>query len=269
MVALGRGEGCASAAGLASGAATQGVSHPGPAPAGLYTRGVSDWVQNLGGRFIVFDGADGCGKSTQLERLVELASGSGVGVCRVREPGGTKVGEAIRQVLLDREQDDMTVRAEMLLYMASRAQLCERVIGPALARGELVLADRFLSSTLAYQGAGGGLADADIMAVGRIATGGIEPDLTVILDIDDKTAAKRLGGGGKQAAVGAGSLFADRMETKGDAYRERVRVGYRKQVDGARCVLVSAAGEPEAVFERVVEAIQARAVAWTAAPDGS
>jgi len=119
---------------------------------------MSNWIKNLASKFLVFDGPDGSGKSTQFVRFSSYCSEQNLAVCQVREPGSTNIGEQIRSVLLDPANIDMTLRSEMLLYMASRAQLVEQVIRPALARSELVLADRFVSSTLAYQGtAGGGL----------------------------------------------------------------------------------------------------------------
>ena len=111
----------------------------------------------LAGKFIVFDGPDGSGKSTQMRRFMHWCREGGVVVKEVREPGGTSIGEQIRQVLLDTDNECMTIQCEMLLYMASRAQLVEQEIVPSLRRGELVVADRFVSATLAYQGAAGGL----------------------------------------------------------------------------------------------------------------
>src|SRR4051794_20757891 len=116
-----------------------------------------DWTRNLAGRFIVFDGPDGSGKSTQFKRFAAQCRQQGVSVCEVREPGGTSIGEQIRTVLLDPANTDMSLRCEMLLYMASRAQLIEQIIRPALRERQLILADRFISSTLAYQGTASGL----------------------------------------------------------------------------------------------------------------
>ena len=140
------------------------------------------WIQNLRGRFVVFDGPDGSGKSTQFRRFAELVEDHGVGVCEVREPGGTHIGEQIRRVLLDPEvKEDVDVRCEMLLFMASRAQLIAQKVRPALAAGRLVLADRFISSTLAYQGTAGGLPMSEILRVGQVALGRFWPDLPVLM----------------------------------------------------------------------------------------
>ncbi len=242
----------------------------------------------LRGRFVAFEGPDGSGKSTQLKRFVEAARAAGVALTCVREPGGTAVGEAIRQVLLS-PQSEMTIRCEMLLYMASRNQLVEERIRPALARGELVVADRFLSSTHAYQGAAGGVPAAEIDAVARVATGGLQPDLVVLFDVDQATAARRtkgeakgeakttrrrtgtgrgsagaagsagaMGRVGSVGAVGAvggqGSLFADRIESRDESFHERVRRSYLEQARGdpGRHLVIDASRGPDEVWEALV-----------------
>ena len=148
------------------------------------------WMHSLGGCFVVFDGPDGSGKSTQFRRFADIARTAGVDVVEVREPGGTAIGEKIRAILLDPANAEMTTRSEMLLYMASRAQLYEQRIAPAIAAGALVLADRFVSSTLAYQGTAGGIDEEEILAVGKVATGNHWPDLTVVFDVDTDVAMK-------------------------------------------------------------------------------
>jgi dTMP kinase len=172
----------------------------------------------LRGRFIVFDGPDGSGKSTQFRRFVTRVEKAGVDVCEVREPGGTAIGEQIRTLLLNPEnKDEINIRCEMLLFMASRAQLVSQRIAPARKAGQLILADRFISSTLAYQGAAGGVPIDDIMNVGRFALGNHWPDVVVIFDVDARTAASRL------------SPLLDRMEQKGESYHRTVREGYLQQ----------------------------------------
>jgi len=164
-------------------------------------------------------------------------------VIEVREPGGTSVGEQVRDVLLDPANTDMTVRCEMLLYMASRAQLVEQTITPALNRGALVLADRFVASTCAYQGTAGGLPMSEIMDVAEVATGHRMPDLTVIFDVDEATAAKRL------------NPLLDRMEQKGAAFHRRVRDGYHQLAkEDPEHVLLIDATAPEDVVERIAAA---------------
>lgn len=222
---------------------------PTPAPA---------WLSRLAGRFIVFEGPDGSGKSTQFRRLAQLCEAGGVGVCQVREPGGTDVGEKIREVLLDRAHTGMSLRCEMLLYMASRAELLERRIAPALAKNELVLADRFVASTLAYQGAAGGLPQADIAAVARVATRGVMPDLYMVFDIDEEAAAKRL------------SPLLDRMEAKGRDFHRLVRHGYLEQArqDPTRYAVLDASRPPEHVWSQVLATLEARSAAFAARKPG-
>ncbi|MDZ4754081.1 MAG: dTMP kinase [Phycisphaerae bacterium] len=200
----------------------------------------------LRGRFLVFDGPDGSGKSTQFHRFGHHCSALGLTVTEVREPGGTAIGEKIRDVLLDPSNDSMAMRCEMLLYMASRAQLFEKRIVPALKRGEVVLADRFTSSTLAYQGTAGGLATDEILAVGRVATGNRWPDLTVIFDVDERTAATRL------------SPLLDRIEQRGMDFHRRVREGYLQQVRDfpERYRTVDASRTPDEVFAELTACIE-------------
>lgn len=206
----------------------------------------ADWIQQLAGKFIVFDGPDGSGKTTQFRRLTKLAESEGLKVTHVREPGGTNIGEAIRQLLLDPENEEMDLRCELLLYMASRAQLVTEKLGPALERGELVLADRFISSTLAYQGTAGGFPIDEIMAVGKVALGETWPDLVVVFDVDEATAARRL------------NPLLDRMELKGSEYHRKVREGYLQQVenDPEHYRLVDARADEDRVYEQTCEAIR-------------
>jgi len=208
------------------------------------------WLTGLRGKFIVFDGPDGSGKSTQLKRFVAAAQGAGVSVCEVREPGGSRVGERIREILLDPIHDEMSLRCEMMLYMASRAQLVEEKIRPAIARGELVLADRYVSSTLAYQGTAGGLAYDDIVAVAKAACRDAWPDLVVIFDVDTATAATRL------------NPLLDRMEQKGDAFHRRVREGYLDQArrDPKGYAVIDASKGPDDVTTDLMRTLKARLV---------
>lgn len=203
------------------------------------------WVNHLRGRFLVLDGPDGSGKSTQFRRLAEFLRRAGVPLIETREPGGTAVGEQIRTILLDPANADMHVRCEMLLYMASRAQLVAQRIQPALAQGQLVLADRFISSTLAYQGTAGGLAPCEILAVGEVAMGGVRPDLVILFDVDEQTAGRRL------------NPILDRMEQKGAEFHRRVREGYlqQAQAEPQRHLIIDARPEAEEVWASLVEAL--------------
>lgn len=213
------------------------------------------WVERLRGRFVVFDGPDGSGKSTQFRRFSQYLRQAGLTVCEVREPGGTVIGEHIRKVLLDPAHTEMDLRCEMLLYMASRAQLVAQVIRPALQGGQVVLADRFISSTLAYQGTAGGLPAGDIVRVGQIAVGDCWPDLVVVFDVDERTAATRL------------SPLLDRMEQKGLDFHRRVRLGYLEQArsDPDRHLIVNAALPPDKVFAQLLELLARRLGAGAAA----
>jgi dTMP kinase len=178
-------------------------------------------MHRLAGKFIVFDGPDGCGKTTQLKMLIARLEIAGVMVRRLREPGGTEIGDQIREILLATKNEAMDVRCEMLLYMASRAQLVQEQIKPALAEGECVVTDRYASSTLAYQGGGGGMSTEHILQVAGIAVDGFWPDLTVIFDLDVDEAMVRLNARGS-----AEGLFQDRIEQRARDYFLRVRENY-------------------------------------------
>lgn len=212
------------------------------------------WLPSLAGKFIVFDGPDGSGKSTQFRHLVDLARQAGLTVCEVREPGGTRVGERIREILLDPIHDEMSLRCEMMLYMASRAQLVEQRIRPALARGELVLADRFVSSTLAYQGSAGGLPDREIMHVAYAALGepgapdAAWPDLVVVFDVDEVTASARL------------NPLLDRMERKSAEFHRTVRQGFLDQAkrDPDHYLVIDAGRDQSDVTRLLLSALESR-----------
>jgi dTMP kinase len=206
------------------------------------------WVQRLAGSFLVFDGPDGSGKSTQFTRFAAHCRAGGLTVCEVREPGGTSIGEQIRRILLDHANTEMSLRCEMMLYMASRSQLIEQTIRPALARGEMVLADRFISSTLAYQGTAGGMSAEDILAVGRVAVGDVWPDLTVIFDVPVDVASRRL------------NPLLDRMEQKGAEFHRRVRQGYldQAQLMPDRYIVIDASPDADTVFDAVLKSLEAR-----------
>ncbi|MHC4948451.1 MAG: dTMP kinase [Planctomycetota bacterium] len=216
------------------------------------------WPHTLAGRFVVFDGPDGSGKTTQFNRFAGWCRDEGVDLCEVREPGGTVIGEQIRAILLDPAHAEMGVRCETMLYMASRAQLVEQVIEPALKRGQLVLADRFVSSTLAYQGTAGGMSAEEIMSVGRVAVGRRWPDVVVVFDVDEATGARRLGGGGT-AGPGEPTLFSDRIERKQFQFRQRVREGFLEQAADppfGEYLLVDGSRDPDTVFTALVDGLR-------------
>lgn len=208
-------------------------------------------LTKLGGRFIVVDGPDGAGKSTQISMLAEHLLAAGLEVVKTRDPGGTAIGDKIRAILLDNDHHKMSVACETMLYMASRAQLVHEVIRAALDRGSCVLCDRFVSSTIAYQGAGG--ADtAAIRQVAEIATGNTWPDLTVILDLGAEEGLKRA----EARAAAAGKL--DRMEAKGADFHKRVREMFLEQArqDPDHFRVVDASGGAQEVQDRLRQTIK-------------
>ena len=212
------------------------------------------WSAALRGRFLAFEGPDGSGKSTQIAKLQAWAAAQGLPLVIVREPGGTPIGERVRDVLLDPSHAEMNVRCEMLLYMASRAQLVQERVEPALRAGECVLSDRFVGSTLAYQGAAGGLPEAEIRAVAQVAIGGRWPDLNVLFDVDTETAMRRL------------NPLLDRMESKGAAFHRRVREGYLAEArrDPAHHLVIDASRTPDEVFAQLLAGLER----WCAAASG-
>jgi dTMP kinase len=170
--------------------------------------------------FITFEGPEGSGKSTQIRLLAEALIRHGQQPLVTREPGGTRIGDAIRSVLHDRAHVEMSPRAEALLYNAARAQLVDEVIRPALAQGQIVLCDRFADSTLAYQGFGYGRDLVEIRRLIDFATGGLQPDLTLLLDLDPVIGLRR-----KQSEV---KSEWNRMEDKALAFHRAVHTGYHQ-----------------------------------------
>jgi len=169
------------------------------------------------GKFVTFEGGEGSGKSTHIEHLVTRLRKSGRPVMVVREPGGTEVGEQIRHILqYSKQSATMVAEAELLLFCASRAQLVREIIQPALARGDVVIGDRFLDSTTVYQGVGRKLDAGSVAAINRFAVGNCVPDLTLVIDLDPRVGLERARGR---------ELF-DRMENQSLEFYERVRRGY-------------------------------------------
>jgi dTMP kinase len=183
------------------------------------------------GPFISLDGLDGAGKSTQCRLLGQWLRRRGLAVTECADPGGTEVGQLLRGLLLDHRRD-ISLTCEALLFMASRAQLTTEIIRPALDAGQAVLADRFLLANVAYQGYGGGLDPAKLYDIGLFATGGLEPDLTLVLDLPLPAARMRR------------KAEADRMESRDESFHARVRAGFlaeaAKRPDG---ILVIDAGQ--------------------------
>ena len=203
----------------------------------------------------MLEGPDGGGKTTQAARLVAWLGGQGREVVPCREPGGTALGEHLRGLLKERSDLAIGMTAEMLLFNASRAQLVAEVVVPALGRGAVVVGDRYLLSSVVYQGIAGGLDPADVLAVGRAATGGLWPDLTIILDVAVEVALGRVGPG------------RDRIEDRGIEYRRRVRAGFR---DAARdypapLAILDGSLDPDAVTRQVQDEVT-RALALAPRP---
>ncbi len=193
------------------------------------------------GRFVVLEGGDGSGKSTQLALLVEHLRSAGVDVVVTREPGGTALGEAIRALVLDGGAVD--ARAEALLMAADRAQHVAEVVRPALAAGQWVVSDRHVPSSLVYQGVVRQLGVEAVDSISRFATDGMEPDLVVLLDVDDATAEARRSG------------EADRLEREGPGFHAAVRAAYRDLASGRAWVVIDASGSPDEVAVGVRTAV--------------
>jgi dTMP kinase len=171
-------------------------------------------IRNPQSMFISFDGMDGGGKTTQIGRFCDWLRAHGFEVVACRDPGSTRLGESVRQILLDTLATPIGRRSEMLLYMAARAQLVEEVIRPALAEGRVVVSDRFLLANVVYQGHASGLDVDEVWRVGRVATNGLEPDVTFVLDLPVAEAAARI------------VRPLDRMERRDEAFHAAVRAGY-------------------------------------------
>jgi dTMP kinase len=202
-------------------------------------------IQNsMRAKFIVLDGPDGCGKSTQTELLVQWLQEQDVPTSRFRDPGDTAIGEKIREILLSPDHEAMSTRTELLLYMAARSQLWVERIAPALQKGRCVILDRWLSSTCAYQGYAGGFGMEKVIKIATDCLERVWPDLTLILDVDLRTASQRL------------SRQLDRMEAKGDGYHQKVREGFLHLADERDDFLVvDATRDIETVHKRIVQLI--------------
>ena len=200
------------------------------------------------GRFITFEGGEGCGKSTQVARLRAALERRGVAVMLTREPGGTRLAELIRGLLKDEREDPPCDRSELLLFLAARAQLVRNVIRPALDAGTWVVSDRFSDSTFAYQGYGRGLPLDVLRLANDFACEGLVPDRTILLDVDPETSRARM-----RRREAATQTSADRIEQAGDAFHARLRKGFLEMAarEPARIVTIDASGTPDEVEERI------------------
>jgi len=204
------------------------------------------------GRFITFEGIDGCGKTTQFRLLAQWLRDRGKDVVETVEPGGTAIGQQIRRILLDPSSADIQPRAELLLYFASRAQNVDQVIRPALDAGRIVLCDRFTDSTLAYQGSGRGLDTKVVRDLDRIACRGLKPDVTFLIDIDLETSLMRARR--RNERLGPAE---SRIDEESAAFHERVRQGYLAlaNAEPERIVLIDGAASIGEVAQRIREAL--------------
>jgi len=205
------------------------------------------------GRFITFEGGEGCGKSTQVRLLADRLRAAGREVLLTREPGGTVLAEKIRSLVREESGDPPNARAETLLFLASRAQVVAQVIRPALAEGKWVLCDRFADSTFAYQGYGRGLDLQELRRLNAFATDGLIPDRTILLDVSPATASARM-----RSREQATHTAADRMEKAGDAFHARLKRGFLEMAaaEPERFVVIAADGGVDEVAEDVWNSIR-------------
>jgi len=201
------------------------------------------------GRFIALEGGEGAGKSTQAAMLADALRAAGAQVVLTREPGGTAGAEAIRNLLLGLDGDGWPMRAEALLFAAARADHVARLIRPALAMGQWVICDRFLDSSRAYQGAGGGLADHDIRTLHAIGSDGLLPDLTLLIEVAPDVAATRI--------ARRDGDFADRIAGRDAAYHARVAAAFAgfAQDEPARFARIDSNGSRQATHDQIMTAV--------------
>ena len=201
-------------------------------------------MSTLSGKFIVLDGPDGAGKSTQTRLLAEALEKSGQGVLTVRDPGGTPIGDKIRQILLDNANTAMAVNTEVLLYMASRAQLYMEKIKPALDSGQCVISDRWLTSTLAYQAVAGKIGDTAVTAIAEAALERPWPDLTCIIDLPAETGLQRVG------------QTKDRMENKGKGFHQAVRQAFGDLAQSrSDCVIINGDASIDQIHQAIIKMV--------------
>lgn len=206
--------------------------------------------------FFSFDGIDGVGKSTQVKLFVQWLQERGAEVVQCRDPGSTPLGEAIRKILLNHDEARVDQYAEMLLYMAARAQMVAELIKPALQAGKTVVCDRYLLANVAYQAYGAGLPVDEVKAVGKVAIQQIGPDVTFVLDIDPRAVAERF-------------QTLDRMESRGLEFQQRVREGFLREaaLNPAKFPVIDAAASIESIqqqIRRIAEPLVGKALHGTA-----
>ncbi len=202
------------------------------------------------GRFITMEGGEGAGKSTMMSRVADWLENAGHRVIRTREPGGTDLAEKLREILLDRDNNSLSGRAELLLMFAARAQHLEELIQPALARGDWVLCDRFTDATWAYQGGGRGLPRHEIETLEKLVHGDLQPDLTLLLDLPVEQGLKRA----------ARRSQADRFEQESARFFEQVRNAYLERAKAApeRFAVIDASSNMSEVWSQIDTVLRER-----------
>jgi dTMP kinase len=202
--------------------------------------------------FITFEGGEGSGKSTAIAKLAEKLRKEGYPIVLTREPGGTPIGEKIRAVILDRQNVAMDPKTEALLYAASRRQLVAELIVPALKRGDVVLCDRYLDSSLAYQGGARGLGIDNVLRMNLFATEGLEPDLTLLFDLDPEVGLRRIAGNAEREV--------NRLDVEQLAFHKKVRAAFLELAGRYpnRYAIIDASQDPERVLAIAYETIKAR-----------
>jgi dTMP kinase len=223
-----------------------------------YDAGVATHAQR--GKFITIEGLDGCGKSTQLERLAKALRGDGVSVVVTREPGGTSTGEKIRKVVLDTGTANLSPLAELALMFASRAQHIKEIIQPALAEGKVVLCDRFTDSTEAYQGGGRKLGSEPVLALHRILCGNLQPELTILMDSDVTASVERARRRNQKSSSGSKRAEPDenRFEQESRAFFGRVRNAYLEiaRREPQRVAVINARGAATETHAQIVALVR-------------
>lgn len=205
------------------------------------------------GKLISFEGSEGSGKSTQIARLAARFQKEGREVISTREPGGTEIGEQIRNIIVHNSKgDEMCAETELLLFAAARAQLVREVIAPAIMRGVIVLSDRYLDSSTVYQGIGRNLAADPVAQINRFAVGNVMPDLTIVMDVPTDVSLARI----RQRA----SDLPDRMERENIDFYEKIREGYRVLAKGMadRFIVVDGTQSPDAIEKKIWTAVNER-----------
>ena len=210
---------------------------------------ISDSPSGRSGLFIVFEGGDGAGKSTQVSKLTAALQAEGRSVVRTREPGGTPVGEQLRSLVLEHGNGEIDARTEALIFAASRAAHVAQVIQPAVERGDVVVCDRFIDSSVAYQGAGRGLGTDDVLQLNLWATGGFRPGLTVLLDVDPEEGRMRRT---------ANDQAEDRMESEPDAFHLRIRRTFLElaQAEPGSYLVLDAAQPADALAQTILARVK-------------